>query len=107
MKILLLLVLLAAVAFLAGCASRGATSNNSPIIQRVLTEALPAGHEGYAKFEWRGQYLTIVGEGDGFKLNAAGEWTFTWLTYHRHLNVPWFSGLSYSTSAEVTLGKKP
>lgn len=114
MKTLLLLILVAVVAFLAGCRTRPVPSAAMPaqrhdenLLQKALRASIPVGHTGYARFHWHGRYLTITGEGDGFRQRDDGSWLFDWLTYRRELTVPIAPGLDYNNGAEITLGRKP
>lgn len=106
-------ILLALACFLIGYLTGCQTVKDTPsakvhgtVIQVVLTKALDPSHTGYAKFVHANQYFTIVVEADGLKCED-GVWRYTWLTYNRQSHFPIFSGLTWSSTGEVTLGKKP
>jgi len=103
-----ILVLLASLILtgLTGCVTKGATGDDVTLIQRACDAALPKAFTGYAKFAHKNQYFDLTIEADGLKRDDTG-WHWTWLTYQRTSHFPIFSGLTWSSTGEITLGRKP
>lgn len=108
MKTLLLLAFAGLlVGFLTGCVTAKNASGQAPqFIQTALDAALPPTHTGAASFTHANQYFEIAIEADGLRRDEAG-WHYTWLTYERKSHFPIFSGLTWSSTGRITLGKKP
>ncbi|MBX3751390.1 MAG: hypothetical protein KF897_15030 [Opitutaceae bacterium] len=105
--ILLLGIACLLVGFLTGCVTAKKTSApDMQLIQAALDVGVPPTHTGYANFVHANQYFEITIEADGLRRDEAG-WHFTWLTYERKSHFPIFSGLTWSSTGKITLGKKP
>lgn len=110
MKTTIILTFVAlALGFLTGCQtakSSNGTKMHGSVIQVALSSVLPSTHTGYAKFVHANQYFTLSVEADGLEC-VEGVWKYTWLTYNRQSHFPIFSGLTWASTGDVTLGKKP
>lgn len=106
MKILAL-VLCVAAAFLCGCATARVPGKvDGSVIDRVCDKFLPPDFHGPAHLEERGQYVTLVIDAGGLRRNADGRWTWDWLEYQRTVSVPLFSGVPYKQEGRVRLGAR-
>lgn len=104
---LAVLCLVSALFLSAGCiSSKGGKSDESSLVQDALDALLPPTFTGYASGEHKNQYFTIKLEADGLRRTEKG-WTWTWLTYNRQSNFPLFPGFNWSSTGEVTLGRRP
>lgn len=108
MKIALALLLVGLAAFFAGCRSKpNSAPQDTVLVQRALDAIVPRSHEGYFKGVHKNQYFDLEVEADGLKWSETAGWTWTWLTYNRTSHFPLFSGLTWSSTGQVTLGRKP
>lgn len=109
MKTMLIALLVGIICLLtAGCVSRAASKSNpedAKLIQQACEAVLPATFTGPAKFTHHNQYFEIEIEAEGLR-RVDGAWSFTWLHYKRTSHFPIFSGLTWSSTGEITLGKR-
>lgn len=105
MKTALRTLLLATALAAAGCATitKNVTADVA-LVRDSFNSLLPPDFSGPIELHRSDMYVTFDLKASGVKKNAAGQWTWTWVNYHRTASVPWFAGLTWKSDVLVVLG---
>lgn len=89
-----------------GCATASSsTQSDASLIQSVMTKLIPSDFSGPIELTHTDQYFSISIRGENVRRNSDGKWTWDWLEYDRSSHFPVFSGVQWSSTGKVRLGK--